>query len=275
VPEGTLCHKLDGGSQPWVVGDISFIKDKQSLLYFDADHYGIRVPPEELQDIYPVGLSRAAFATGLAALEKRVKEKIDTALQRGANEVDHRSGTIAFLRGANSNVVLSNLIEIAYAETALLSVQRKRVFIECEKASVDLLTSLGAMTEKYDDERKGLFVSATDYVMKEIAEFPADFTVTLQLQRDPQFTKINDGMNLVVDGIGEDGNFAGDGENAPFVIFDVEQQQNIAGPYDSRVQAESAMALVLSGATPVLNKAELSRILATLDNRDDCASPSM
>jgi hypothetical protein len=58
VPAGTVCHKLDGGSVPWVVGDLSFIEDKNSILYHDADHYGIRVPEDAVKDIFPAGLSR-------------------------------------------------------------------------------------------------------------------------------------------------------------------------------------------------------------------------
>lgn len=51
VPAGTLCRKLDGGSDPWVVSDLSFIQDKRSIMYSDADIYGIRVPEDKLKDI--------------------------------------------------------------------------------------------------------------------------------------------------------------------------------------------------------------------------------
>mgnify|MGYP001038508417 CR=1 FL=1 len=51
VPKGTRCHKLDGGSQPWVVDDLGFIADKKSILFHDADHYGIRVPEDKLTNI--------------------------------------------------------------------------------------------------------------------------------------------------------------------------------------------------------------------------------
>ena len=54
VPAGTRCHKLDGGSSPWVVADLRFIEDKSSLLYSDADHYGIRIDEEMLENISPV-----------------------------------------------------------------------------------------------------------------------------------------------------------------------------------------------------------------------------
>lgn len=54
VPSGTRCKKLDGGSNPWVVDDLSFIADKRSIMYHDADHYGIRVPETKVTDIKQV-----------------------------------------------------------------------------------------------------------------------------------------------------------------------------------------------------------------------------
>ena len=51
VPAGTRCKKLDGGSDPWVVDDLSFIEDKRSFMYSDADIYGIRVPEEKITNI--------------------------------------------------------------------------------------------------------------------------------------------------------------------------------------------------------------------------------
>lgn len=54
IPAGTRCRMLDGGSEPWVVADLSFIADKTSLLYHDADIYGIRVPEAAIGDIRPV-----------------------------------------------------------------------------------------------------------------------------------------------------------------------------------------------------------------------------
>lgn len=54
VPAGTRCRKLEGGSNPWVVSDLGFIADKGSLLYWDADHYGIRIQEEKLTDIQAV-----------------------------------------------------------------------------------------------------------------------------------------------------------------------------------------------------------------------------
>jgi hypothetical protein len=49
VPAGTRCAKLDGGSNPWVVDDLSFIEDKKGFLYYDADVYGIRVPEDKVK----------------------------------------------------------------------------------------------------------------------------------------------------------------------------------------------------------------------------------
>lgn len=54
VPAGTTCHKLDEGSDPWVVADLQFIDDKDSLLYGDADTYGIRIPEDKIADIRSV-----------------------------------------------------------------------------------------------------------------------------------------------------------------------------------------------------------------------------
>jgi hypothetical protein len=54
VPAGTRCRKLDGGSDPWVVADLSFIEDKRSIMYSDADIYGIRIPESEITNIQQV-----------------------------------------------------------------------------------------------------------------------------------------------------------------------------------------------------------------------------
>lgn len=52
VPAGTACRKLDGGSDPWVVQDLSFLDRKaMPLMYHDAYYYGIRVPEEKITDI--------------------------------------------------------------------------------------------------------------------------------------------------------------------------------------------------------------------------------
>lgn len=54
VPAGTLCWKLDGGSDPWVVGNISFIRDTSSMMYSDAEIHGIRIPEADIENITPV-----------------------------------------------------------------------------------------------------------------------------------------------------------------------------------------------------------------------------
>lgn len=54
VPAGTRCKKLDGGSAPWVVDDLSFIEDKRGIMYSDADIYGIRIPEDKITGINPV-----------------------------------------------------------------------------------------------------------------------------------------------------------------------------------------------------------------------------
>lgn len=72
--------------------------------------------------------------------------------------------------------------------------------------------------------------------------------------------------NLVVDGTGPCGNFAGDGENAPFVVFDVDRQENIAGPFDTRDAGEKARAAILEGAVPMLDVAALQSHLNPDEN---------
>lgn len=51
VPAGTACIKLDGGSNPWVVNDLSFISKADVGLYSDANIYGIRIDEADLVDI--------------------------------------------------------------------------------------------------------------------------------------------------------------------------------------------------------------------------------
>lgn len=55
VPAGTRCAKLEGGSAPWVVDDLSFIGNTRSLLYRDADIYGIRVDETDITEIAEAG----------------------------------------------------------------------------------------------------------------------------------------------------------------------------------------------------------------------------
>jgi hypothetical protein len=51
VPAGTACIRLDEGTDPWVVEDLRFIKDKGGILYLDADFYGIHIPEEKITGI--------------------------------------------------------------------------------------------------------------------------------------------------------------------------------------------------------------------------------
>ncbi|CAE6795401.1 hypothetical protein R70006_05049 [Paraburkholderia domus] len=50
--------------------------------------------------------------------------------------------------------------------------------------------------------------------------------------------------SLVVDGTDEFGNYAGDANKPHFVVFDIDQQRKIAGPFGVRAEAEQALALV-------------------------------
>lgn len=46
VPAGTRCCYLEGPGGRWVVDDLSFIEDKRSIVYSDADTYGIPLPAD-------------------------------------------------------------------------------------------------------------------------------------------------------------------------------------------------------------------------------------
>lgn len=76
--------------------------------------------------------------------------------------------------------------------------------------------------------------------------------------------------NLVVDGTDHSGNFAGDGDSAPFVVFDVERQKNIAGPFDTRDAGDKARVAILDGAVPMLDVRALQAYL----KRDESLSPN-
>lgn len=55
VPAGVACRKLDGGSEPWVVSDLSCVPGpRNGILYSDADIYGIRVPEHLVCDVLEV-----------------------------------------------------------------------------------------------------------------------------------------------------------------------------------------------------------------------------
>lgn len=72
--------------------------------------------------------------------------------------------------------------------------------------------------------------------------------------------------NLVVDGLDEAACFAGDGERAPFVVFDVNRQTNIAGPFASRDLASQHRLEILSGHPPHLDRTALSQALTAAEN---------
>jgi len=60
VPAGTACRKLDDGPKGWVVDDLTFIRDKHSILYSDADLYGIRIAEDKITNIRPVSAEEYA-----------------------------------------------------------------------------------------------------------------------------------------------------------------------------------------------------------------------
>lgn len=74
-----------------------------------------------------------------------------------------------------------------------------------------------------------------------------------------------DPANLVVDGLDEAANFAGDGKRAPFVVFDVDRQENIAGPFLTRDLAEQHRLEILAGNPPRLDSPALARVLTDMD----------
>jgi hypothetical protein len=57
----------------------------------------------------------------------------------------------------------------------------------------------------------------------------------------PSKKDIVTGDVLVVDGTDEYGNYAGDAESPPFVIFNITQQKNLPGYYPARAEAEKAL----------------------------------
>lgn len=51
-------------------------------------------------------------------------------------------------------------------------------------------------------------------------------------------------MRYVIDGTDEYGNYAGDAKRGPFVVFDIEAQENVAGPFPFRWMAAMALRLL-------------------------------
>lgn len=79
IPKGTACVKLDESKEGWVVQDLSFIEDKNSILYSDADIYGIRLPSEKIANSTPV--SKEEYDRTEAAQNRAMGKQVDR--QRG------------------------------------------------------------------------------------------------------------------------------------------------------------------------------------------------
>lgn len=76
----------------------------------------------------------------------------------------------------------------------------------------------------------------------------------------------NKKRHLIVDGTdATSGHFMGDGELPPFVVFDVDAQENIAGPFHTRVAAESHRLGILVGNKPRLDGPALSAWIEKID----------
>lgn len=72
--------------------------------------------------------------------------------------------------------------------------------------------------------------------------------------------------NLAVDGTDAiSGLFEGDGELPPFVVFDVDAQEIIAGPFRSREEAEAHRQEILSGILPRLDEQSLATQIKIID----------
>lgn len=50
------------------------------------------------------------------------------------------------------------------------------------------------------------------------------------------------GEFLVIDGTADDGTYQGDANKPPFVVFNVDKQTNVAGPFYSMRRAKAALA---------------------------------
>lgn len=71
---------------------------------------------------------------------------------------------------------------------------------------------------------------------------------------------------LHVDGTDEtSGHFLGDGTLPPFVVFDADKQENIAGPFNTRAEAESHLLEILAGAEPKFDGPALAAWIERID----------
>lgn len=74
---------------------------------------------------------------------------------------------------------------------------------------------------------------------------------------------------LSVDGHSkEEGVFTGDGTHPPFVVFDADKQENIAGPFNTRQEAASHRLAILMGAKPKLDGKALGAWLDKIDSEN-------
>lgn len=56
------------------------------------------------------------------------------------------------------------------------------------------------------------------------------------------------GEFLVIDGTAEDGTYQGDADAPPFVVFNVDRQQVVAGPFETMSEARESLRLESGGA---------------------------
>lgn len=84
-----------------------------------------------------------------------------------------------------------------------------------------------------------------------------------------------DDRKFVVDGVDRSGNFSGDGEFPPFVVFDVDRQENIAGPFATRHEGESARLSILAGDRPVIDKALLASAIGVIEGESENVDDEM
>ena len=77
-------------------------------------------------------------------------------------------------------------------------------------------------------------------------------------------------MRYVVDGISATENeFVGDGWLPPFVVFDCEAQEIVAGPFGNANEAEAHRTEIENGGKPRLDAEQLSSWLERLDEEND------
>jgi hypothetical protein len=62
------------------------------------------------------------------------------------------------------------------------------------------------------------------------------------------------------------GLFDGGGRYPPFVVFDADKQENIAGPFNTRAEARDHLREILKGAEPKLDAVALGEWIERIDN---------